>query len=171
MIERKMYDALFSEVFEILKEYGERRKKESDLNLRVLLLIGRVLCYEEKYKEALKVADQALILSEKIQNVVGSIDSLIIKSHCVFLGNLGESNEIISNAEKLINSISNNPTSDIPRLYSDFLIMKFIVLRYTGDLKKSFEIANYWRTLFESSSEKIDQARVYMQLSESYEYL
>ena len=165
-----MYDALFSEVFEILKEYGERRKKESDLNLRVLLLIGRVLCYEEKYKEALKVADQALILSEKIQNVVGSIDSLIIKSHCVFLGNLGESNEIISNAEKLINSISNNPTSDIPRLYSDFLIMKFIVLRYTGDLKKSFEIANYWRTLFESSSEKIDQARVYMQLSESYLY-
>ena len=169
-IENNIYNAKFNKALRNLQKLEKNEIKDSQHNLSILILKGRLLNYEENYKEAIKVGDLALKLSIELGDSDNQVNSLIIKSCCVFLGDLKASVDLITEAEKILLSLYEKPHVDSPRLFSDLLIMKFIILRYTGDLKESFKTANSWITLYEGNSKRIDQSRVYTQLSESYLY-
>jgi tetratricopeptide (TPR) repeat protein len=168
-IETDIYSANFENVLEKIHRL-EMGQMTSKFKLSLLIIKGRLFCYLEKYKDAVELGEKALILSRKLGLPIQSIDALLIKSYGVFLGYLENSIDLVNQAEDLFNSTFKNPPLDAPRQYSDYLIIKFIVLRYARNLKESFNTANEWFSLYESSSEKIDKSKVYMQLSESYLY-
>ena len=168
-IETCIYNTNFEKALEIIQSL-EKKYTASNFKLLLLILKGRLFSYQEKYKDAVELGEEAISLSRELGLPAQSIDALLLKSNGVFLGYLEDSIDFINQAEELIKSTYKNPPLDAPRQYSDFLTMKFIVLRYASDLKESFNTANEWLSLYEGSSEKIDKSKVYIQISESYLY-
>ena len=168
-IETYIYNANFEKALELISSL-EKKDTESNFKLLLLILKGRLFAYQERYKDAVELGEKAINISRELDLPIQSIDALLLKSNGVFLGYLEDSIDIINQAEELINSKYENPPSDAPRQYSDFLTMKFIVLRYASNLKESFNTVNEWLSLYEGSSEKIDKAKIYLQMSESYLY-
>jgi tetratricopeptide (TPR) repeat protein len=168
-IETYIYHANFEKALELISSL-EEKNTASKFNLLLLILKGRLFSYQEKYRKAVEFGEKAISLSRELVLPVQSIDALLLKSNSVFLGDLEYSVDFINQAEKLINLTYENPALDAPRQYSDFLTIKFIVLRYASNLKESFKTFNEWLSLFEDSSEEIDKSKVYIQISESYLY-
>ena len=168
-IETYIYNANFEKALQIIQSL-EKKDTSSNSKLLLLILKGRIFSYQEKYKDAVELGEEATNLSRELGLPVQSINALLLKSNGVFLGYLEESINLIDQAEELINLAYKNPPLEEPKQYSDFLTMKFIVLRYAGDLKESFSTVNEWISLFEDTSEKIDRSKVYIQMSESYLY-
>ena len=168
-IETCIYNTNFEKALEIIQSL-EKIDTATNFKLLLVILKGRLFSYQEKYKDAVELGEEAISLSRELGLPAQSIDALLLKSNGVFLGYLEDSIDIINQAEELINSKYENPPSDAPRQYSDFLTMKFIVLRYASNLKESFNTVNEWLSLYEGSSEKIDKSKIYIQMSESYLY-
>jgi tetratricopeptide (TPR) repeat protein len=168
-IEASIYNANFEEALEIIYRL-EKEDIASKFKLLLLVLKGRLLCYQERYKDAVELGEKALSLSRELDLPIQSIDALLIKSYGVFLGYLEDSMDSVNQAETLIKSTYRDSSLDAPRQYSDYLTIRFIVLRYARNLKESFNVVNEWLSLYENSSERIDKAKAYMQLSESYLY-
>ena len=163
-----MYQGKFDEALEIIEIFEEKVTNKSKEQLSAYTLKGRVFSYAEKYKEAVEVGELVYKLSQELGSISDSIDAFLIKSCVVFFGKLENGLELISKAENLLNSISDDPTLDLSRQKSDFLRIKSIIYRVTGDLNKALELALEWGALGEKIGEKLDISHIYRHIGEIY---
>jgi tetratricopeptide (TPR) repeat protein len=107
-------------------------------------------------------------MSQKLENVLTSINALLILAHIVYIGEVKKALEYISEAENLINLISKDPSPEFYKLQADFLLIKSIVYNFKADHNKSLELALQWLALRENVAEKLDVSRIYRHLAEVY---
>ncbi|MCK4380833.1 MAG: tetratricopeptide repeat protein, partial [Candidatus Lokiarchaeota archaeon] len=167
-IEHLMYQARFEDALKILINLEKKETSITKEQLSILILKGKICCYKEQYKIAVEVGEKAYQLSQKLGIISKIIDSLLLKAHMVFLGMLEKALEHISEAEGLLNSMSDKLSSEFLKLKADFLLIKSIACHYTTDHNKALELAQEWLALREKLSEKLDIALIYSQIADIY---
>jgi len=164
--EQLIYQAKFENAIKILKNLEEKEIKPTKEQISIFLLKGKVYSYKEQYKKAIDLGDCAYQLSKKLGIISKTVDSLLLKARIVFLGMLEKALEHISEAEGLLNSMSDKSSSEFLKLKADFLLIKSIACHYTIDHNKALELAQEWLTLREN--EKLDIALIYCQIADIY---
>jgi len=164
--EQLIYHAKFENAIKILKNLEEKEIKPTKEQISIFLLKGKVYSYKEQYKKAIDLGDCAYQLSKKLGIISKTVDSLLLKARIVFLGMLEKALEHISEAEGLLNSMSDKSSSEFLKLKADFLLIKSIACHYTIDHNKALELAQEWLTLREN--EKLDIALIYCQIADIY---
>ncbi len=167
-IEHLMYQARFEDALKILINLEKKETSITKEQLSILILKGKICSYKEQYKIAVEVGEKAYQLSQKLGIISKIIDSLLLKAHMVFLGMLEKALEHISEAEGLLNSMSDKLSSEFLKLKADFLLIKSIACHYTTDHNKALELAQEWLALREKLSEKLDIALIYSQIADIY---
>lgn len=167
-IEHLMYQARFEDALKILINLEKKETSITKEQLSILILKGKICCYKEQYKIAVEVGEKAYQLSQKLGIISKIIDSLLLKAHMVFLGMLEKALEHISEAEGLLNSMSDKLSSEFLKLKADFLLIKSIACHHTTDHNKALELAQEWLALREKLSEKLDIALIYSQIADIY---
>jgi len=163
-----MYRAKFEEAIEIISNFEKKKSKIPEEQLFLFILRGKIYCYRDQYREAVKVGELAYELSSKVENIPNSIDALIIMAHIVCLGKLEQARGHISEAERLFKSISEESSKDFERLRADLLLIKTVFYTFSKDLNKSLESALEWLKLREKTAEKLDISRIYWYLAGIY---
>ncbi len=170
-IEKLIYDCKFKEAIERISTLENNNDISSEEKLLILILKGKLYCYSEHYKKAADVGELGYKLSQKLGNVIETINALLIKAHIVFSGKLGEAYTYIIKAENLLNSLLDEPTTDLTKQQADLLLIKSIIYRISNDINKALEFAIRWLELFEKKGKKLDISRIYWQLGEIHLYI
>lgn len=166
LAEQLMYQAKFEETLKILKNLEEKEIEPSEEQLLIFLLEGKVYSYKEQYRKAVDLGDRVYQLNKKLGIISLTIDSLLLKARMVFLGMLEKALEHISEAENLLNSMSDKSSSEFLRLKADFLLIKSIACHYSTDHNKALELAQEWLALRENLNEKLDIAIIYCHMAD-----
>lgn len=109
--------------------------------LSALLLKGRIYSRNHQYEDAVKVAELAYQVSQKLGIVSESISALILEAQTVFLGKFEKALQVISEAEKLLNSLPEDSSPNVSRQRVNILYMKAWIFYFTGVLNEGLEIA------------------------------
>lgn len=160
-----MYQAKFDDTHRKISNIETEVTLNSEEYLSIMILKGKVYFYEEKYKKALEIGEIAYKLSQKLGMVSKSIDALLIKACILFLGKPKQALHHISEAERLLKSIS-EPVYSIQK--ADCLRIKAIACHYSTDHNKALELALQWITLSQDLIEKLDIALLYYQIGDIY---
>lgn len=163
-----IYKAKFEEALELIEIFEKKRKKASKDELSCLILKGRIYCYIERYKLAIKVGELVYQLCQKLGCITESIDALIFKAHMVYLGQIDEASNFIIEAENLLKSVKSIPSSNLSRQQGEILLFKSIICHKKAELNKAIELAEECLSIIEKSGVKLDVARIYYHLGEIY---
>ncbi|MFX0042747.1 MAG: tetratricopeptide repeat protein, partial [Candidatus Hodarchaeota archaeon] len=166
--EQLMYKANYKKALEIITNFEKLEAKSSKEQLSALILKGKIFNYCGKFKEAVKLGDLAYRMSQKQGKIPESIDALHIRSHIIYLGKLEKALEYSLEAEKLLNSISEDLTSDFSRLEADFYQIKSVIYFLKDDLNNALELALQWLKLKEETGEKLNISLVYETIGNIY---
>ncbi|NVM36818.1 MAG: tetratricopeptide repeat protein, partial [Candidatus Lokiarchaeota archaeon] len=168
--EHLMYQARFEDALKILTNLEKKETSITKEQLSILILKGKICCYKEQYKIAVEIGEKAYQLSQKLGIISKIIDSLLLKAHIVFLGMLEKALEHISEAEGLLNSMSDKSSSEFLKFKAKFLLIKSIACHYTADHNKALELAQEWLVIREKLNEKLDIALIYCQIADIYNF-
>lgn len=166
--EQIMYQAKFEDALKIVTNLEKKKINETKEQLSILILKSKIYCYKEQYKKAVEVGEKAYQLSQKIGLIPKVIDSLVIKAYIIFYGKLDQALEYISEAERLINSILKDSSSEFSKQKADILFIKSIVCHYATEHSKAIELSQEWLTLEEDLKEKLEIALMYCQMGDIY---
>jgi len=164
IVEELIYKGKFEEALNTISEFEKKTNLTSKIQLSIYILKGRIFKYSERYREAVDMGELAFQLSQKLGIVSSSIDALLIKACIVFFGELENALDLISEVENMFNSFSGDSTSHLSRQKTEFLLVKSLIYRFTGDLDKAFDLALQWGALGEKIGEKLDVSLAYIQI-------
>ncbi|MHA2039455.1 MAG: tetratricopeptide repeat protein [Promethearchaeota archaeon] len=136
-----MWEAKFKEALTIIKNFEKKVGISEDDRLTALILKGRIHINAQNYQEAVNVGEIAYDISEKLGSVSGKIGSLFVKFFTAFLGNYDEGLDIALEAERLIDQLEKNSSSDLTRERAENLFEKGWAYTFTGDYDKALESA------------------------------
>lgn len=166
--EQLMYQAKFEDALNIITNLEKNKINQTKDQLSILNLKSKIYCLKGQYKKAVEVGELAYQLSQKIGLIPKIIDSLVIKAYIVFYGKIDQALEYISEAERLINSISKDSSSEFSKQKADVLFIKSIVCHYATEHSKSIELSQEWLALQEDLKQKLDIALIYCQIGDIY---
>ncbi|MFX1567432.1 MAG: tetratricopeptide repeat protein [Promethearchaeota archaeon] len=160
-IEHLIQQAKFEKALELIGmlETSETSSPKDQLSLYILK--GRIFCYKEQYKQAVKVGEEAYHLSQKLGSIPHSIESLLITAYTAYLGNIEQAYNKVEEAEKFIKLVSKDADGDVSKFEADLLIIKMVVYHNRADHTKASQLANEWLSLRANTGEKLELSRVY----------
>ncbi|MFX1570089.1 MAG: tetratricopeptide repeat protein [Promethearchaeota archaeon] len=158
----------FEEALAILKDLGNKGEFSLKDQLSTLLLKGKICLYKQQYQDALKIGEQAYQMSQELGLVPESVKALIGNAFIGFIGNLDKAFIYINDAEKRLNSISEDPSTR--KLRRDLLFIKSWLLYLKGNIDDAEESARECLRLTEKEKlgNKLDLANNYILISYIY---
>ncbi|MFX1477114.1 MAG: tetratricopeptide repeat protein [Promethearchaeota archaeon] len=114
--EELMYSGRVEEAFEMILNFEKTGGISPKDQLSALLLKGVIYGLKNQFKEGVEVGERAYSMSQKLGLVPESIEALNLKALIVHLGKLEEAFSLVLEAEKLLNSLSDEPPANITKL-------------------------------------------------------
>ncbi|MHA1985970.1 MAG: tetratricopeptide repeat protein [Promethearchaeota archaeon] len=127
-----MYQAKFGEALEILEHFEKGRSLTPKEKLSLLLIRAKTYAYARKYAISTKVFEQAYNMSQNLGLVPESIMALLGMSSITMLGEVDKATNNVNNAERLLKSIEDDPSSGELRI--NLLFAKSWVSFHKGNM-------------------------------------
>ncbi len=156
-----MYQAKFGEALEIIENFEKNKSITPEDQLSALIIKGKIFAYLAQYKEAGGIGEQAYQISQKLGNVLRSIDALLLKS---IFEDGDKALELTLEAETLLNSLGGKSSSDLSEQKADILHRKTWIYFNKTDYDKALEAALGCLVLRENLGNKLDLTRAYLVL-------
>jgi tetratricopeptide (TPR) repeat protein len=166
---RELIDqAKFDEALEIIEKYEKEKSFTQEEQLSTLLIKGRLYLYKQRTRKALQTYEVAYQISQDLGLVPETIRALLGKAHIGFIGNLDKALNYIDDAERRLNSIVDDPSTEMLR--RDLLFIKSWTLFLKGRMKDAVESARECLELIEEKKlgNKLDLAETYSLLGWIY---
>ncbi|MFX1311570.1 MAG: tetratricopeptide repeat protein [Promethearchaeota archaeon] len=170
LAEQLMYKAKFDEALEKIISLEKHEKITPEDQLSGTILKGKIYCYKEDYKKAIKAGERAYQLSQKVGNISKSIDALFLRACIGYFGKLKEALDYILEAEKLLNSSSSDLSSEFTKQKLDYLFIKSLIYNFNADHGNALGLAQKWLNTESQLHRKLDISRVYWHIGEIYLY-
>lgn len=167
-VEKLIYQAKFEESLSIISDFEIKEDLTSKDQLLLLILKGKIYCYQEQYKKAVEIGETAYKLSQKYGKSSYCIDSLIIKANTLYFGNIEQAENYILKCEKLINTSIPESKPSIIRKKADLLLIKSILFHFKTDHDKALELASKWLLMPDHIKEELDMTRIYCLMADIY---
>jgi tetratricopeptide (TPR) repeat protein len=167
-MEKLIYQAKFEDSLSIISDFEIKEDLSSKDQLILLILKGKIFCYQEQYKQAVEIGEAAYKLSQKYGKSSYCIDSLIIKAHTLYFGDIEQAENYILECEKLLNTSIMEAQSDIIRKKADLLLIKSILFHIKTDHDKALELASQWLLTPDHIKEDLDLSRIYCLMADIY---
>ncbi|MFX0029317.1 MAG: tetratricopeptide repeat protein [Candidatus Hermodarchaeota archaeon] len=129
------------EGIEIITNFEKNCKMIPKERLWTLLLRGRAYVYKQQFKKGVEIGEQTYKLSNELGLVLEIIEALILKSQIAFLGKLDEALDLILKAEKLFNSLREEPSTDTTKLKIMLNYMKSWIYIFKSDFNIALDLA------------------------------
>jgi tetratricopeptide (TPR) repeat protein len=168
--EKLIYQAKFDDALQKISNLELEVPSDSEEQLSIMILKGKIYFYTEKYKKCLEIGDLAYKLSQKLGNISKSVDALLLKSLKMIVGEAEQALQDISEAENLMKSLLVNPPIEFSKQKAFFLLIQIIVYHYSTDHNKALELALEWLALNQNLMKELDTAFVYYQIGDIYIY-
>ena len=108
-----MYNVKYSKALAIIEEFEKIEDLPEEDYLSSLILKGNILNNMNSYEKTSNIGEQAYQLSKNLENKFGILDSLFIKAHCIFLGKVEESLDLILQTEVLLETLQSETQKDL----------------------------------------------------------
>ena len=153
--------AKFDEALEIIKKYEKQESLTKEDQLSVLLTKGGLYLYKQRTRKALQIYEVAYQISQDLGLVPETIRALIGKAYVGFIGNLDKASNYIEDAERKLNTIVEDPSTE--KLRRDLLFIKSWTLFLKSKMKDAVESARECLRLTEEVKlgNKLDLAATY----------
>jgi tetratricopeptide (TPR) repeat protein len=135
--EELMYNGKVEEALEIVLNFEKRSELSTKDQLSALLLKGMIYSFMFQIKKAVEIGERAYPMSQELGLVMESIEALILKIYISFFGNTDEGLNLILEAEKLLNSLSDESSVNINKLKINLAFAKGWVYA----IKRNFDFA------------------------------
>lgn len=165
-IEKLIYQAKFDKAHEAILKLQKTTINDSSAQVRINNLKARICCFKGQYRQAIEIGEKAYQLSQKLGDLLESINALIIKSHIIYFNEIDDAYDLIIEAENLLNSIREIDKQWYSKRIADILLMKAIIYRSKGELNEAFKLAKECLLIRENLNSKLDLTTVYYILGE-----
>ncbi|MHA1932521.1 MAG: hypothetical protein ACW96X_08280 [Promethearchaeota archaeon] len=155
--EELYYDGKVEQALEIVKNFEEGSGLTQKDQLSALLLKGIIYSLIHEYDKAIEIGERAYPMSQDLGLVPESIEALNLKAQIFWYG-IAHFNKFITlflEAEKLLNSLSDESPSNINKLKLNLLYMKSYMNNNASDFSKGLEFALEALTLAENLKNKV----------------
>lgn len=123
--------------------------------LRVLLLKGTIMNGQGQYEGALKLAEQALKESQRLEKQLYVVDALIVQEEALWkLGRLDESFEVIEQGLQVHAKFTADQTAEVTRREAYLIRHKGNIYYWKGYLNQGMEYQHQSLTLFKKIGDK-----------------
>ena len=161
-------DSKYEEALGTIKLFQNKSRITEEDKLSALILEGKLYMYIGKIQEAIKVGEIAYNTSQKLGNIPGTIEALLLKSNTTFLGNPDKGLEITQEAENLIDLLEEETSSELLRERAANLYAKAWAYNNKGDNNKALELAQQSLSLRKKLGKKISIAHTMRLVGYSY---
>ncbi|MHA2035087.1 MAG: tetratricopeptide repeat protein [Promethearchaeota archaeon] len=147
--EELLYNGRVEEALEIVTNFKSRNNLTPKDQLSALLLEGEIYSFTFEFKKAVEVGERAYLMSQELGVVPESIEALLQKAHIIYFGETDKALILILEAEKLLNSLSDESGTNISKLKLLFMATKAWIYNYKSDYNISLDVALEALTLAE----------------------
>ncbi|MHA2400796.1 MAG: tetratricopeptide repeat protein [Promethearchaeota archaeon] len=161
--------AKLDEALEVVENFEQIKSISSEDQLSALLIKGHIYSYNQEFEKFVKNSERAFQMSQDLGLVSESVEALIGRAFIAFQGDLEEASIYVSDAEKLLNSLADNPSARMLR--RELLLIKSWVWLLKADTQNVDKAAESAKQLLELSKEeklgnKMDLAATYLLLGQ-----
>jgi tetratricopeptide (TPR) repeat protein len=153
-----MRESKYEEALGTIKLFENKVGITDEEKLSALILEGKLYLYIGKLQEAIKVGEFAYNISQKLRNISGTIEALLLKSNITFLGDPDECLKITQEAENLIDKLEKETSSKLLRERAANLYAKAWGLNNKGDYNAAMEPARLSLSLRKKLGKKLSIA-------------
>jgi tetratricopeptide (TPR) repeat protein len=121
-----------------------------------MILKGKLYASMHEFRKAIKIGEVAYTLSQDFEMIPETIETLILQAFKVFLWKFDGSRDIISRAEKLLESLPKGTTSAFSRLNYQILYLKSLFNWNMGNYDIAFQLVLKSLNLAEKIDNRID---------------
>jgi tetratricopeptide (TPR) repeat protein len=157
--EELMYNAKYTDALAIIEDFEKSEIPNEADYLSGLILKGNILNRMLHVKKAVEVGELAYQLSQKLENNLRKFDSLVIKSYVLFLGKFDEGNELLIQAEKLLETITLGSQEELWERKEALYYVKSWNYCLTGDYDQAVKYSEQSLEIAKNSDKKLDVAK------------
>jgi len=139
--EELLYNGKVEEALEIIMNFEKKGELTPKDQLSVLLLKGWIYWCKTQMKDAVEVGELAYSMSQELGLVPESIEALNLRALIWFLGNVDKALSLILEAEKLLNSLSDESSANIFKLKSSLTFSKSWIYFHKSDFNIALDLA------------------------------
>ncbi|MFW9916255.1 MAG: tetratricopeptide repeat protein [Candidatus Thorarchaeota archaeon] len=167
LIDQGHYDDALKLAEDIERDKANTLNAEEGLSLT--LLQSEILYRKENYKEALRLAEQALTWSQSLGNPLQEVDAHIkMAKPLAELGDYGKSLAMINRGEEILKKLSKEPEAPLIRRKALLIAQKGDNLKNMGELDQGLALLEQSLELAENLSNDLDKARILHSLGSIY---
>ncbi|MFX0009926.1 MAG: tetratricopeptide repeat protein, partial [Candidatus Hermodarchaeota archaeon] len=166
--EQLISNAKFEEALELIHNFEKNIDLSNEERTITLLLKGRIYNYQGLYSQALEIGQITYNKCKEFSNKIYEIESLLILSRCIFLGELEKAEEYISKTRTIIKSSSVNFKNLPLRTQADYHFAHSLIFYSKDDYTPALDLAERSLRLFEEADYKIDLSQVLRQIGRIY---
>lgn len=119
-----LFDTKIEEALEIVVNFEKHNEMTSEEKTWTLLLRGWVYVVKQQFKTAVEIGNRAYQLSNEEGMKIERIEALCLKAYILRQGKVDEARDLILEAEELLNSLTDKPSSYFPRVNLIVLLLK-----------------------------------------------
>jgi len=168
LAEELVYNGKVEEALEIVMNFEKKGELTPKDQLSALLLKGNVYVYNQQMKDAVKVGELAYSMSQELGLVPESIDALSLMAQMWFLGNVDKALKLILEAEKLLNSLSDESSANISKLKYYLAYTKSCIYLSKSDINIALDLALEALTLGEKIKNNVMVGYALYQITLTY---
>ena len=158
----------FQEALEVINDIEKKRTLIPRDQLTLLILKGKILTFYQQHGESARIGELAYRLSQSLGKKDEMITSLLFKANSVYLGQYDKTLKYLSEAENLLNSLSDVSPSYLARQKKNILFRKSYAFMFTGAFNEALEAGLECLELQEKLGSKNDIAYTLQVLGTSY---
>ncbi|MFW9822304.1 MAG: tetratricopeptide repeat protein [Candidatus Thorarchaeota archaeon] len=157
--EELMYNAKYSDALATIESFEKEEDISEEKYLSSLILKGNILNRMLSTTKAISIGEQAYELSKKLDNKRGIFESLIIRSHILFLGKTDKSNDLLIYAEKLSETLTHESQEDFWKQEESLNYIRAWVQFWQGDYNQGLKHAEKGLEIAKKTGNKLDIAK------------
>jgi len=166
--EQLIYEAKFNEAFEIIENFEKKGTPTEKDTLSALIMKGWIYNYKYQWKEANQIGERVYKESQKIGDLSLTIDALLLKGEPMFHGKLDDALEYVLEAEKKLDVIADDSSSDYIRRKASIFFYKARFYLLKSIYNKALECALQCLEIREKLGRKIDIAYTFQNIAFIY---
>ncbi|MFW9824297.1 MAG: tetratricopeptide repeat protein [Candidatus Thorarchaeota archaeon] len=154
--EELYYDGQVEEALEIIENFEKTGDLAQKDQLSAILLKGNIYCITHEFIKAIDIGERAYPISQELGLVPESIEALSLKAQIFWHGNIKKALDLISEAEKLLASLSDESPTIHDKLKYNLMYLKCYFYNNTETHEKAFELAMDMLTLAENIKNNVN---------------
>ena len=139
--EKLRREGKLQEALEVITSIEKKKTLPPGDQLSLLISKGKILTRYQRHGETVRVGKMAYRLSQTLGKTNETITSLLFKANCLFLGQYDKALKYLSEAEILLNNLSDISPSYLNRQKKNILFRKAWAHLFKGEYGEAFEEA------------------------------